>query len=470
MTEQGRPMARRAAQIFRHFVFMMIGALLAVPYFAVFTWATQLAAVSAGLASFAFGILFVLLAVPALLPVTRELERTAVRELLSVDLPGLPGHPGFGRRWRGAAWYLLHLLSGALLLLALVVAGPVVLSIAFSWLAGRRQAVAEVAAAVVPFANTTAAALWAVGLGLAVLVFTVLTGSALPHWARSMLGPSAAELAALDEERAREAARRNGLARELHDSVGHALTVTTLQATAAQGLLARDPAAAARAMQAVADTGRAALAELDRVIGILRSPAPAEPAAGLEELGRVLAGFAGQGLQVEHHDDGEGLSRLPRDVSAAALRILQEGLTNALKYARPQQARLRIRTDAGVLLIRLSNPVLGWPAAAPGAAAASLPPEAAPVQDAAAPGGAARGSAAAPAPPAPEDPPSTSAGGRGLDGIRERARLFGGTAHAVLAGREWILEVDLPAAPAPVAASAAARRGSRATNRSGPHE
>jgi signal transduction histidine kinase len=454
MTESRRPLARRAGLIFRHFVFMMIGALLAVPYFAVFIWATQLAAVSAGLASFAFAILFALLAVPALLPVTRELERTAVRELLAVDLPGppgvsaLPGQPGFGRRWRGAAWYLVHLLSGSLLLLALVVAGPVVLSITFSWVAGRRQAVAEVAAAVVPFADTTAAALWAVGLSLAVLVFTVLTGSALPHWAGGLLGPSPKERAVLDEERARDEARRNGLARELHDSVGHALTVTTLQATAAQGLLARDPAAAARAMQAVAETGRAALAELDRVIGILRSPVPEEPAAGLEELPRVLARFAGQGLEVEHDHDGEGLSRLPRDVSAAALRILQEGLTNALKYAHPSRARLRTRIEAGVVLVRLSNPVAGHPVdSAQDAAAAPVPADAS-------------SAAGAPGP--------ASAGGRGLDGIRERARLVGGTAHAAMADRQWILEVRLPAAP--TLEPAAVRRAADAAKRSGPHE
>lgn len=468
MTESGRPMARRAGRIFRHFVFMMIGALLAVPYFAVFIWATQLAAVSAGLASFAFAILCALLAVPALLPVTRELERTAVRELLAVDLPGLPdvsapagrpGRPAVGRNWRGAAWYLVHLLSGSLLLLALVVAGPVLLSITFSWLAGRRQAVAEVAAAVVPFADTTTAALWAAGLGLAVLVFTVLTGSALPHWARGLLGPSHAELAVLDEARARDEARRNGLARELHDSVGHALTVTTLQATAAQGLLARDPAAAARAMQAAAETGRAALAELDRVISILRSPVPEEPAAGLEELPRVLARFAGQGLEVEHDDDGEEFTRLPRDVSAAALRILQEGLTNALKYAHPTRARLRIRTEAGTLLVRLSNPVAARAEAERGAAGSAPAPEAA-----------VPGAAASPRPAAPGAPPAASAGGRGLDGIRERARLVGGTAHAAMADRTWTLDVVLPITRNPGAAAAAARRGADSTDRSDQHE
>lgn len=468
MTESGRPVARRAGLIFRHFVFMMIGALLAVPYFAVFIWATQLAAVSAGLASFAFAILLVLLAVPALLPVTRELERTAVRELLAVDLPGLPdmsalpgqpGRPGFGRRWRGAAWYLVHLLSGSLLLLALVVAGPVVLSITFSWLAGRRQAVAEVAAAVVPFADAATAALWAAGLGLAVLVFTVLTGSALPHWARGLLGPGPTELAALDEARARDEARRNGLARELHDSVGHALTVTTLQATAAQGLLARDPAAAARAMQAAAETGRAALAELDRVIGILRSPVPEEPAAGLEELPRVLARFAGQGLEVEHDYDGEGLVRLPRDVSAAALRILQEGLTNALKYGHPARAQLRVRAEAGTLRLRLGNPVRARADDA-GAAAGSAPAWEA----------AARRAAASPGPAVPGSSALASAGGRGLDGMRERARLVGGTVQAGMAGREWILGIVLPIPGNPGSGGAAARRAVDAAAGGDQHE
>ncbi|EMY32539.1 histidine kinase [Arthrobacter crystallopoietes BAB-32] len=414
MTESGRPMARRAGRIFRHFVFMMIGALLAVPYIATFIWATQLAAVDAGLAAFAFALLFALLAVPAALPVTRELERTAVRELLSVELPDLPAESGSGRRWRGAAWYLIHLLAGSLLLFTLVVAGPMILAVAFRWLAGQSQSVAELAAVVVPFVDTTTAVLWTLGLSLTVVVFTVLTGSALPHWADRMLGPSPAELAALDEERARDEARRNELARELHDSVGHALTVTTLQATAAQGLLARNPDAAARAMQAVADTGRTALTELDHVIGLLRSSAPAGAAAGLEELPRSLERFAMQGLAVEHDYDDEGLARLPRDVSVTAHRILQEGLTNALKYAQPKQARPQLRSDASSLRIRLSNPISNT---------ADTP---------------------APAPASHGITRSTSAGGRGLDGIRERARLTGGSANTVVAAGQWILEVELP--------------------------
>ena len=71
-------------------------------------------------------------------------------------------------------------------------------------------------------------------------------------------------------------AERNRLARELHDSVGHALTVTTLQAGAAARVLDSDPAFVARALDAIAEAGRAALEDLDHVLGLLRDGAAPE--------------------------------------------------------------------------------------------------------------------------------------------------------------------------------------------------
>lgn len=404
MTETGLIPLQRAGRIFRHFVFMMIGALLAVPYIVVFIWATQLAAVSPANAAIAFTVLVLLLAVPAALSATRALERTAVGELLGVKLPEPAGPATRQRRIRGAVWYLVHLMAGGLTLVAIAFAAPLIVAVLILPMLGNADSASQLAAAVVPFTDGTTAALWSLGLGTAVIIFTILTGIALPHWATLLLGPSAAEHRALEEEQARLEAKRNELARELHDSVGHALTVTTLQATAAEALLGRDPDGAVRAMRAVADTGRSALAELDRVIGLLRSPGEyLDSSAGLIQLPGYLDRMGEQGLHVVRRFDGQVLEDVPAGASEPAFRILQEGLTNALKYAAPQEALLHLESTNGCLRVRLENPV---------------------------------------AEPAGET--ASRAGGRGLAGMQERARLAGGSTRSQLSGGRWILSAEIP--------------------------
>ncbi|GAB3518008.1 sensor histidine kinase [Arthrobacter monumenti] len=412
-----------AVKVFRHGVFMMIGALLAVPYVAFFIWGTQVAG-AAGVHPMAavvvFFLLFLLLAVPASLSVTRALERTAVRELLGVELPdplprGGHRHPRRVRlwnprgwrvqAWRGGLWYLVHLSAGGLTLVAVAVAIPVIVTLTVLTLTGQTESTEQITNVLSPFVDSTTAILWSLGLSAGIVVFTVLTGIALPHWAQVMLGPSGAELRALEEHRARIAAKRNELARELHDSVGHALTVTTLQATAAQSLLRNDPDSAERAMQAVADTGRAALAELDHVIGMLRNPdgndyPGREGAPDLRLLQPCLDRLSEQGLVIDRHFDPNLIGRLPGAVSAAAFKVVQEGLTNVLRYAQPQEAILQIDDVHGRLHLVLTNPVAV--------------------------------------------PRQVLGGGRGLDGLTEHARLVGGTAQSALHDGNWILRAEFP--------------------------
>lgn len=189
---------------------MMIGALLAVPYIAVFIWGTQLAgSPEAGSLSavVAFILLFVLLTVPALLSVTRALERTAVRELLDVELPEPIGSAAHNRRWRGAAWYLVHLMAGGLTLVAAVFAIPVMVTLSVMPLTGQTRVSDQLSAVLSPFADSTTAVLWSLALGAGIIIFTILTGMALRHWAGVMLGPSPAERLALEEQAARASAR-----------------------------------------------------------------------------------------------------------------------------------------------------------------------------------------------------------------------------------------------------------------------
>ncbi|GAA1029204.1 hypothetical protein GCM10009557_16880 [Virgisporangium ochraceum] len=191
----------------------------------------------------------------------------------------------------------------------------------------------------------------AVTLGLAgVDVWAVTTE--LSTWGMAMVGVWLAaertrlrqgELAAA-EERARRTEReaeretrlaaaeeRTRIARELHDSAGHAINVILVQAGAARLLHERDPSASLRAISTVEDVARATIVDIDRMVHALRSahgePVPADPAA-LEEL---LDHHRRSGLRLATRFDGERRP-LPRSVAWAAYRILQEALTNAARH------------------------------------------------------------------------------------------------------------------------------------------
>jgi signal transduction histidine kinase len=137
-----------------------------------------------------------------------------------------------------------------------------------------------------------------------------------------------------ERERAAVAEERARLARELHDMIGHAVSVITVQAGAARLLLDDDPEKARGPLQAIEDTGHETLAEMRRLIGILRDmgePGLA-PQPGLGQLDRLVQGVRDSGLPVELHREGDPAATLPPDIDLAAYRIVQEALTNALKH------------------------------------------------------------------------------------------------------------------------------------------
>lgn len=214
----------------------------------------------------------VIAAVPPFLPALRALEITASRNLLDVDLPDPVADPPWETRLFGAGWYVLHLVCGGVAMLAILFCAPitaVLLARGFGgddWDGVISQDLLE------PVTGG-----WAVAAALGVVVVTLYLiaglGALLAKFAPLLLGPSPAELLIALETQAEEFAERNRLARELHDSVGHALTVTTLQAAAARRVLDTDPEFARRALVAVEEAGRSAMAELDHVLGVLRAGA-----------------------------------------------------------------------------------------------------------------------------------------------------------------------------------------------------
>ena len=161
------------------------------------------------------------------------------------------------------------------------------------------------------------------------------------------------------EERARRAVadERARIARELHDVVGHSVSVMTVQASAVRRLLEPDQEKIGEALLVVEQTGREALAEMRRMVGVLRHPeeAPAlAPQPSLAQLERLVEQTREAGLPVELRIEGEPVA-LPAGVDLTAYRLVQEGLTNALKHARARSAEVLVRYRDGHVELSVSD-------------------------------------------------------------------------------------------------------------------
>jgi signal transduction histidine kinase len=186
-----------------------------------------------------------------------------------------------------------------------------------------------------------------------------LAGFALRERAEQV---EAAEERASQAEREREAASRVAvaeerarIARELHDIVAHAVSVMVLQSGAVRHKLPAELAEDAEALRGVEQTGRTALAEMRRLLGALRADGDGPelaPRPGLDGLEALLADVAAAGLPVELHVEGER-TQLPPAIDVSAYRIVQEGLTNALRHSGAQRADVTIRYRPAELAIEI---------------------------------------------------------------------------------------------------------------------
>ena len=161
------------------------------------------------------------------------------------------------------------------------------------------------------------------------------------------------------EERARAAVteERARIARELHDVVGHSVSVMTVQASAVRRLLRPEQEREREALLIVEQTGREALAEMRRMVGVLRRPeeAPAlAPQPSLEHLDKLIEQAREAGLPVEVRVEGDPLP-LPAGVDLTAYRLVQEGLTNALKHAQARRAQVLVRYGNGDIEVTVSD-------------------------------------------------------------------------------------------------------------------
>jgi signal transduction histidine kinase len=161
------------------------------------------------------------------------------------------------------------------------------------------------------------------------------------------------------EERARAAVEeeRTRIARELHDVVGHAVGVMTVQAGAARLLLEREPDQARQSLLAVEDAGRQALAEMRRLLAVLRTDDGAHelvPQPGLSDLAELVTQERDAGLAIDLVVEGEE-RYLPPGLDLAVYRIVQEALTNVRKHAGNAAVVVRVRYESTSITVEVDD-------------------------------------------------------------------------------------------------------------------
>jgi signal transduction histidine kinase len=237
------------------------------------------------------------------------------------------------------------------------------------WVVGaHNERTQAIAAAAIGFASIVVVARVDERLGLSQAVSGILIGGtvSLIAYALKRRGKRAAELeegAAFFEhereelERAAVADERRRIARELHDVIAHSITLMTVQAGAARLVLTEDPKRARESVVSVEETGRHALAELRRLLGILRTDegeASRVPQPGLARVDDLIALARRAGLPVELTVEGEPRV-LPPGVDLTAYRIVQEALTNAHKHAGPARAHVLLHYGREAVELEVTN-------------------------------------------------------------------------------------------------------------------
>ncbi|WP_017586564.1 sensor histidine kinase [Nocardiopsis ganjiahuensis] len=330
-----------------------------------------------------------LITATALIPATRPGQLHLARALLT-PLDNTPT----SSRWRTTLWLHLHLATGMAVCLATMTALTEAALLAIAPLAPGPHPIAQ--GTLTLFGHTPSTPGWSGPLlalaWVLALIYTIsLTGHLLTKAAPHLLGPTPTDRLNAAHAHAHRLAERNRLARELHDSLGHALSVVTLQAATAARLIDTNPDFARQALTHIADTARTATADLDHALGLLRedTTTPTTPPPDLGDLTHLTQATHHTGTDLTCHIHGD-LTHIPALLSRETYRIAQEALTNALRHAPRQPLTLTLNTTPGTLTLTVTNP---------------LPPH------------------------TPRLPHRRNAG-QGLQGMQERAHLIGGTLTA----------------------------------------
>lgn len=304
------------------------------------------------------------------------------------------------RTWRSAAWLAVRSAAGLLVALGLLA-----------------TAVVAVALLAVPFVDgylafgahwrspSGWASAWTLPVAVVLLVGVAhgfrLLAAAHVRLAELLLGPDPSERLAALHRAVERADSRERLARDLHDGLGHALTLVVVQAQAAATALDGDPDAARTHLQAVTQAARSSLADLDRALDVLHGAAP--PERGLGDVPELVRTARAAGLDVVCTAQAPSVAgAVPEAVSAAAYRVVQEGLTNALRHNGSGTAVVSVEGGPDDVRVVVRTPAAARPRAFPGGS------------------------------------------GRGLAGLRERVEGTGGTLVAGPRAGEFVVEAVWP--------------------------
>ena len=241
------------------------------------------------------------------------------------------------------------------------------------------------------------------GWVIAVPAIGAVVASFRRYRAETAVALAETQLRSVAEERLR-------IARELHDAVGHHLSLINVQTAAALRKLKRDPRfRTEETLQVIAETSQMSLRELRAMVGVLRAPgedSPTGPGPSLDQLPALVDAARASGLDVEVRVDGR--ADLPVAVDAAAYRVVQESLTNVLRHAKAKRVQIKVVTGTSTLAVAVVDDGAG-------------------------------------------DAKGAKAAGNGLTGMRERAESLGGTFNAgplddggFSVEATWPLEVEAP--------------------------
>lgn len=226
-----------------------------------------------------------------------------------------------------------------------------------------------------------------VALWLAILVAVSLAGEG---WRARRERLAQARAAQQEMERRRGSEERLRIAQELHDVLGHHVSLINVQAGVALYLMDDDPEQARTALTAIKQSSKDLLREMRSTLGVLRGvdvAPPHHPVPGLGQLATLAAETSAAGLPVDVEVDGTERD-LPPSVDLAAYRIIQEALTNTRRHAGPAHAAVRVTFSESELIVQVVDTGTGGPSRA------------------------------------------SDEGGNGIPGMRERARALGGTLTA----------------------------------------
>nr|WP_179435219.1 sensor histidine kinase [Microbacterium pseudoresistens] len=214
-----------------------------------------------------------------------------------------------------------------------------------------------------------------------------------------------AELTAAEQRHAADArlqAERMRIARDLHDTIGHTLSVASLHSGVAGEAIGHDDTAAHAALERVRAATTEALREVRRTVKVLRDDDSVAPSPGLAAVETLLSAAREAGLEVDAHIDVPA-EALDASTDAAAYRIVQESLTNVIRHSGARKVHVHAGIDGGRLALRIADDGGRSPRATP-----------------------------------------DTASGAGIRGMRERAALLGGTLTAAPTAGGFVVEAHLP--------------------------